>query len=377
MARQWRDSGGKWARKVFASLTFRSLPGRSRTLQGNPNPTLLKVTGLHRLAASPASVTVIFVHYHHRGLVTDGFKQLIHSSVEAGFRSLLVSSKISEQAIQELSDLNLAIAVRANYGYDFGSIREARELLMKHGLLESGRYVFINSSMLNVASHGFGQDAFLDALANQNSSYDLLGVTGSFEDRSYHIQTYFFSASSKLFESKAFGRFLGDYIRGLKATKESPRLYAIKNGELKLTKFAISQGMSVGTLLFNGGLPPIEDYELMKGLSENLAKYLHVDFIGQRTKLHSLIDDFSSEWMPSAGLQFNPSQSCWALLLAKGFLFLKREALELSDSRSIHAPSICAMITPVMHQLAISPPAWSDLNTLPEILFAPKVKPGS
>ncbi|EDY38003.1 hypothetical protein CPCC7001_882 [Cyanobium sp. PCC 7001] len=284
---------------------------------------------------------------------------------------------ISEEEIQELSSLNLAIAVRANYGYDFGSIREARDLLMKHDLLQSSRYVFINSSMLNIASHGFGQDAFLDALANQSCGDDLLGITGSFEDRSYHIQTYFFSVSSKLFESKAFGRFLGDYIRGLKVTKESPRLYAIKNGELKLTRFAISQGMSVGTLLFNGGFPTIEDYELMKELSGSLAKYLHVDFVGQRTKLHSLIDDFSSEWMPSAGLQFNPSQSCWALLMAKGFLFIKREALELSDSRSIHAPSVCAMITPLMHQLGISLPAWSDLNYLPKILFAPKAKSGS
>lgn len=368
----------KLAKIIRALRTYpllRALMRQQASSAAARQQSLLDVAGLERIAASRSSITVVFVHYHHRGLVTPGFRHLILSAVQAGYRCFFVSTKLSPQAADDLADLDLAVIKRTNLGYDFGSIKEVRDLLVSHGLLGSSRYVFINSSMLNIASHGFGQDGFLDALANPDCSDDLLGVTSSFENSVFHVQSYFFSASKRLFESKAFGRFLGDYIRGINVSKDSPRLYAIKNGELKLTKFAMTQGLSVGTLLFNGGLPALSDYELMKDLGSRLSAFLApLESAAPRSKVQSLLDDFCSEWLPSAGLQFNPSQSCWALLLARGFLFLKREALELSDTRSIHAPSVCAMIVPLLNQLGIVLPPWSDLHYLPEILFAPKAK---
>lgn len=355
-------------------LGFRGRSGSKGFRQGE-QVAESKVIGLDKCAASLSTVTVLFIHYHHRGLISGGYLKVISSAIECGYRVVLVSTKLSGFWSEKLASMALTVIQRDNSGYDFGSIATARKVLMEHGLFGSKRYVVINSSMLNVASHGFHGDPFLDTLVDPPDEADLVGITSSYEDRTFHIQTFFFSMSQRMFEAKTFGRFLGDYLRGLSSTKETSRTYAIKNGELKLTKFAISQGFLIRSLLFNHGLPDVAAFEEMKLLSRKMARLLEGDdglVCANNIKL--LINDFSSEWIPKAGLQYNPSQACWALLMSRGFLFLKREVLELSETRSIHAPSVCALLMPLLSLLALEIPEWSDLNQLPEMIHAPSVK---
>lgn len=335
-----------------------------------------RITGLDKFAASLSRVTVLFIHYHHRGLITAGYLKVISSAIECGYRVVLVSTKLSDSWSEKLASMPIAVIQRGNSGYDFGSLQAARRILMEHGLFGSKRYVVINSSMLNIASHGFHGDPFLDALVDPPDEADLVGITSSYEDRSFHIQTFFFSVSQRMFEAKTFGRFLGDYLRGLNSTKEATRTYAIKNGELKLTRYALSQGFLIRSLLFHHGLPDVAAFREMKLLSRKMARLLEdEDGLVCANNIKSLINDFSSEWIPKAGLQYNPSQACWALLMSRGFLFLKREVLELSETRSIHAPSVCALLMPLLSLLALEIPEWSDLNQLAEIIHAPSVKP--
>lgn len=361
-------------KRLTALLSFRTKKSR-RGQRNDELPNDLKILGLDKTAGLLPTVTVLFIHYHHRGLVSQGYLKIIMSAIECGYRVLLVSTRLSEYWSEKLASLPMTVIKRDNHGYDFGSLKAARGVLMEHGLFGSKRYVVINSSMLNIASSGFHGDSFLDALADPADGADMVGITSSYEDRTFHIQTFFFSLSQRMFESKTFGRFLGDYIRGLKATKETSRTYAIKNGELKLTKFALAQGFSIRSLLFNLGLPDAEAFEEMKVLTQNMACFLGgKDRFAHTEKISSLVNDFSSEWIPKPGLQYNPSQACWALLMSRGFFFLKREVLELSETRSIHAPSVCALLLPLLNLLTVDIPEWSDLNQLPEIIFAPPVK---
>ncbi|WP_193814470.1 hypothetical protein [Cyanobium sp. LEGE 06143] len=347
----------------------------SKNLRRGELATESKIIGLDKLATSLSTVTVLFIHYHHRGLISAGYLKVISSAIECGYRVVLVSTKLSDLWCEKLVSMSVAVIQRGNSGYDFGSLQAARKILMEHGLLGSKRYVVINSSMLNIASHGFHGDPFLDALVDPPDEADLVGITSSYEDRTFHIQTFFFSMSQRMFEAKTFGRFLGDYLRGLNSTKEASRTYAIKNGELKLTRFALSQGLLARSLLFHHGLPDVAAFEEMKVLSRKMVDLLEdEDGLVCANNIKSLINDFSSEWIPKAGLQYNPSQACWALLMSRGFLFLKREVLELSETRSIHAPSVCALLMPLLSLLTIDIPEWSDLNQLPEIIYAPPLR---
>ena len=368
----------KIIQKLYKELTLRlSFLSRSRSkgFRQGEQATESKIIGLDKYAASLSTVTVLFVHYHHRGLISAGYLKVISSAIECGYRVVLVSTKLSDLWSEKLASMAITVIQRGNSGYDFGSLHATRKILMEHGLFGSKRYVVINSSMLNIASNGFHGDPFLDALVDPPDEADLVGITSSYEDRTFHIQTFFFSMSQRMFEAKTFGRFLGDYLRGLNSTKETSRTYAIKNGELKLTRFALSQGFLIRSLLFHHGLPDVAAFEEMKSLSRKMARLLEdEDGLVCANNIKSLINDFSSEWIPKAGLQYNPSQACWALLMSRGFLFLKREVLELSETRSIHAPSVCALLMPLLSLLALEIPEWSDLNQLPEIIYAPSAK---
>lgn len=346
--------------------------------QKSEKSTIRRVIGLAGLAQIQSPVTVIFIHYHPDEYVAPGFAKLVQSAVESGFRAVFVSTSRPSRALPQLGECpSLAYIHRDNHGYDFGALKDARDILVRHGLLGDGRYVVLNSSMLNLASAGFGKDWVLDKLSAPGEKADLLGVTASYEYDGYHIQTYFYSLSSDWFCSRECKSFLDKYNRGLAKTKLSPRNYAIKAGELSLSRVATKAGYDVRSIFEDLLLPNKECYEQAESLTDAVRKLIpRLDLydLASAGPLTSNPANFKNELLPKLGMQTNLSHSFWALLLFRQFLFLKRELLELKDPAAVHAPSVVALLIPVLEACEVRIPEWSDIHALPRLLHASKVR---
>lgn len=353
-------------------------PGKSdQSTVKSDQSTVKRVTGLGDFAQIQSPVTAIFIHYHPREYVAPGFTRLVKSAVGSGFRVMFVSTSRPSRILPQLEDYHgLAYVHRENHGYDFGALKDARDTLEQHALLADGRYVVLNSSMLNIASPGFGSDPILDQLSCPTEETDLLGITASYEENVYHIQTYFYSCSAKFFRSAQCARFLEKYQNGLSKTKLSARDYAIQAGELSLSPVAIKAGYSVRAIFDDLCLPTRKCYEEIEALSKLVFALLpslqSPALLSHRSSASNPLY-FQVEWLPRVGLQSNPSQSCWSLLLYRDFLFLKRELLEFSNAQEHHAPSVVALLMPVLEACEVNLPDWSDLRALPQLVHSSKV----
>lgn len=328
---------------------------------------IIKFKNLELLANNPSCVTVIFIHYHPREWFAPGFLRLIESACHSGFRVVVVSNSRPSRALTSLRLDNLLYVQRSNIGYDFGALRDVRVLLKRHGLIADGRYVLMNSSMINIASHGFGADPILDQLTDSSCDDDLLSITTSYEGGVYHIQTYFYSMSGRLFGSDAYDEFLEYYWQGLSEKGLSPRDYAIKYGELRFTSWAIKAGFRVNSLFENLHLPSNQQYSRMAALGNKLLPCImhsSEDTSAVKDNFQHLIQTLSLEWLPKPGLQHNPSQAWWALLISSNFLFIKREVLEAPHHIGSHAASAASLLMPILEELEITIPDWSDLHVI-------------
>lgn len=357
-------------RKTLKALDDAPSPGEL------PETGVIKVLNLHRLASNPSKTTVVFIHFHPREWFAPGFLKLIESACSSGYRVIVASNARPSKASHLLKLGDLAYLQRANIGYDFGALRDVRSLLSTHGLLEDGRYVVLNSSLLNIASAGFGADPVLDRLARQEQDADLLGITSSYEKVGYHIQSYFYSASGSLFGSLKFGEWLDTYWRGAGSTKLTPRNYAIQKGELRFTAWASRSGYKVAALFDHFHLPTTDLYRQVSALADQLLLLLgpsiqHIHLPARPEGPH-LLETFRYEWLPRLGLQANPTQAWWALLLMNDFLFVKRELLENGFIRGNSALTVHALMMPLLEVVGVELPPWSDLYSLTEQMHVAK-----
>jgi hypothetical protein len=354
---------------------------QANDVSASDSDAIVKAIGLTSLATKPSPVTVVFLHYHPSEYFAPGYVQLIKSACTCGYRVIVVSSTRPSRAKRQLGDYEFTYIQRKNKGYDFGALRDARHALACHGLLTDSRYVIINSSLINIASKGFGHDPVLDKLAEPESEIDLLGVTSSYEQRIYHIQSYYYSFSAQLFCSSDIDQYFQRYWLGLSSPQQhmTPRDYAIKNGELGLTSYILKRGYSASSLFEHFHLPSPEAYATIESLWLRIQGFLPTN-LSQDPLLQSsagpgpsLPTSFITEWRSKPGLQTNMSQACWALLLAHQFLFIKRELLEnYQPHNHCHARSAASMLMSVLRALDVEIPSWSDMHVLNRLVFASK-----
>lgn len=368
-------------RKSSQSSRSRRTSGADNRTRTRVKPTIKRVVGLAAFAQVHSRVTVVFIHYHPDEYIAPGFAKLVQSAIQSGFRTMFVSTARPSRVLPQLGECpSLAYVHRENYGYDFGALKDARDVLVHHGLLHGGRYVILNSSMLNLASAGFGSDQVLDELCTPSCEVDLLGVTASYEASGYHIQTYFYSASSNWFCSRECTCFLDRYMNGFVKTKLDAREYAIKNGELALSRAAMNEGFSVSSIYDDLCLPTLECYSQIEALRKAMITVLPNLDLYRPSATQDPTSNPSSywlEWLPRLGLQSNPSQSCWSILLFRRFFFLKRELLEFSNPHFHHAPSVVALLMPLLQACEVELPSWSDLDALPRLVHVSKPKKAS
>jgi len=366
------DTGSR--RFLHLLKIFSKAPRETVAPVESPETGVIKVLNLHHLAGNPSRTTVIFIHFHPREWFAPGFLKLIESACSSGYRVIVASNARPSKATGLLKLGNPAYVQRVNIGYDFGALRDVRELLAAHGLLEDGRYVILNSSMLNIASAGFGADPVLDRLAQQDQEADILGVTSSYEKVGYHIQSYFYSVSGSLFRAARFGEWLDAYWRGLGETKLTPRNYAIEKGELRLTAWALRSGYKVAAVFDHFHLPTADLYRQVNSLADQLLLLLGPSIqciaLPVRPEGPQLLETFRYEWLPRLGFQANPTQAWWALFLINDFFFVKRELLENGFVSGNCALTVHALMLPLFEAIGLEIPLWSDMHSLKRQIYA-------
>lgn len=325
----------------------------NNTSNSNPKPC---VHGASLLGKLTPKIAAIFIHYNQYGIITQGFLKLVRSALKCGFATFFVSTSENLRGYEDLASEGIIILKRENIGYDFGSLLEARRvILLSNKHIHLRRIVVCNNSMLNVGSEGFGFDSVLDQLTS--SSEDLVGITESFERKNYHIQTPHFSVSGKFFFSEAFTNFASRYIASLKNTI-AQRENAIINGELEMSRVAIEHGFSTKAIFPISMLLGLNSLSSVIDLSEKFRNALtkEINPLNHPEWLNNLTSDFSREILPlKPGFEdYNPIQACWALLLLKKYFFIKREILEIrsqQDMRCLTPPfllySVLELIRPI------------------------------
>ena len=152
-----------------------------------------------------------------------------------GYNILLISNgHLPVKQYESLSNRCFAIMQRNNIGHDFGAYKDG--ILYLHSLsIKVNRLVLLNDSIIPTPR---GLGAFIDKLAK---IVDFGGATESFQPI-YHIQSYCLCFSGRVFSHPAFL----DFWQGYRAI--SDRFYAIKHGELLLSKRLLSAGLKAEAL---------------------------------------------------------------------------------------------------------------------------------
>lgn len=139
--------------------------------EARENAGIRRAEGIDALENNSSDITLIFIHYHPQKLFPPCFVRLIDSASNVGYR-IIVSSNIQPScAAHFLNNIEHTCLHNGNFGYDFVEHRGVRAALANHGLISNKPYVIINSSMLNIASSGFGNDSIFDQLSSLNKVY--------------------------------------------------------------------------------------------------------------------------------------------------------------------------------------------------------------
>jgi hypothetical protein len=186
-----------------------------------------------------------------------------------------------------------------------------------------------------------------------SSTADIQGVTGSFENGTFHIQSYHYSLSERALFSSAFLRFLLNYDESTRS-----RDYAIRSGELKLTDLLVETGLSAETWLSFAKLTSIDSFERIQTSAKAIAKVAGIEWGAS----HRLIQQYCEEWQPSELEEYNTSLRGWALMLLYGYPFVKRQLYDLGSFST--CPSLCKFLVDYLRIETTG----SDLDYLYKIL---------
>lgn len=186
------------------------------------------------LELRPMGNFLILVIYRKYG-VGEEIMHLIKEFDAKGYNILLISNgHLPAKQYESLSRRCFAIMQRNNIGHDFGAYKDG--ILYLHSLkMKVERLVLLNDSIIPTPR---GLGAFIDKLAK---IADFGGATESFQPV-YHIQSYCLCFSGRVFFHPAFL----DFWRGYRTI--SDRFYAIKHGELLLSKRLLSAGLKAEAL---------------------------------------------------------------------------------------------------------------------------------
>lgn len=221
-----------------------------------------------------------------------------------GYEVLLVSTSraISDACVEALSKVCHTVCLRENVGYDFGSYKAGIELLKQHDAQVS-RLLVANDSV-------FGPFNDLKPILHEmeREDIDLFGLTDS-HDHGYHLQSYFISYSTRLYESAAFDDFWSS-VDLISNTTDNFKQKIVHNYEVGGSQHFLRTGCSYSVVF------PYRDV---------------LDRLFQRT-----LRKLEASRLPNSDIvmhygelvyNFNASHAYWDELIDMGMPFIKRELL--------------------------------------------------
>ncbi|OGB28040.1 MAG: hypothetical protein A3I16_11025 [Burkholderiales bacterium RIFCSPLOWO2_02_FULL_66_35] len=221
-----------------------------------------------------------------------------------GYEVLLVSTSraISDASVEALSKVCHTVCLRENVGYDFGSYKAGIELLKQQDAQVS-RLLVANDSV-------FGPFNDLQPILHEmeREDIDLCGLTDS-HDHGYHLQSYFISYSTRLYESAAFDDFWSS-VDLISNTTDNFKQKIVHNYEVGGSQHFLRTGCSYSVVF------PYRDV---------------LDRLFQRT-----LRKLEASRLPNSDIvmhygelvyNFNASHAYWDELIDMGMPFIKRELL--------------------------------------------------
>ena len=191
------------------------------------------------------------VAMHNKNAVIDDnlIKYLSEIKKYTGFIVIAADHPIIPNELEKIKNIVDAVIFTKHYEYDFGSYKRGYFLLKKLGLLQLiNNLVFLNDSVIYIGdslSQQFKQLQEKDfyGLTVNSYGYTRVGTSSAGYDWGYspHIQSYFFSVSSKIFNAQWFNQFM----QKIKYEREKEDI--IINYEMGLSKLIISHGYSLNS----------------------------------------------------------------------------------------------------------------------------------
>ncbi|WP_395449980.1 rhamnan synthesis F family protein [Aminobacter sp. UC22_36] len=147
---------------------------------------------------------------------------------------LVVNHELDAGRLLDLKKRCSRIIIRDNAGFDFGGYRDATLHLLENE--NPTRLLYLNDSVYFFKK---GLTPLFQQLAGADAD-----VAGSFENwqHVYHIQSFCFSVSQRIFKSPAFAKFWHDYLPA------NSRLWAIGKGEIGFSEAILPIAQSVTSI---------------------------------------------------------------------------------------------------------------------------------
>jgi len=226
----------------------------------------------HAGTALPTGLWCIFASAQ-RGHVSKNLMVFLDNLKSYGYNVILVNNgSLSDELTTRFLPYCHSVIERPRGGRDFGSYQWGTKTLRELDLdtRDIVQVIYCNDSI-------FVRPSTLQPLLNRirQMTDDYIGITDSF-DINYHVQSWFFVASGRLFASAEFQRFWQRYI------PLSYRRHCINNGEVGISKHLLGHGVHpiplytqtmILDLIFTGSLSEAVD-RLLSGLSPGDYKEL-------------------------------------------------------------------------------------------------------
>lgn len=247
----------------------------------------------------------VFSHYDPNGKVEDYVLHYLTVLQACGFSTVFVSTSpnLDSSSITKLRGKVIAIILRENVGYDFGSYKTGIEFAL--GKATPERLLITNDSV-------FGPLFSITKIVQQAENFDLFGITDSY-DHHYHLQSYFILYGPRILKDPSFSSFW-EHVELLDGTKLDLKRQIILKYEVGGSQHFIKQGFSTGVAF------PFTE----------LAKSVFDDFT-------ILLEKSKSEpntTIPPLSINYNATHRYWRKLIESGCPFLKRELLLANPSNT-------------------------------------------
>lgn len=256
---------------------------------------------------------IVFIsHYNRNGKIQECIKRIIHSCITAKYNVFIISSLLSNEAIEWCQNHSVGFMIRKNQGRDFGAFQDAWLYLSKNPMFKE----YTNLILLNDSVYPL--ENLIDTTWSKflvGESNKVVGLTDSYQN-GYHLQSYALNIPKLVINMDWWEKFWLNY------PSWGGTAVAIKYGEIGLSQLIIQNNIE---------LKAIHSIIELRSYSASEEFY---------NEIKSTCSEYASKLILSTILQtFNqsiskisPTHHLAIPLLIMGFPFIKRDLLEANES---------------------------------------------